>query len=631
MKNGKISLNLKHYLGGKTLNNHGFKILKMVLTGVDKKDAVITFQDGLNVISGASNTGKTFIFQCINFLFGGTDKPKPIKESKGYDELYLEIESYDNKLITIRRNISDKKMFLYRCSFNNINKVAPQKIENQHSKDTPENISTILLNLCNCTYKNVVKNKKMETESFSYRYFAHFTMLSEKKIISEDSPIYDDAGNRTKTKNINAFQTVLTGIDNVICEKTKKDETSKVKVQGKLELINEMIINSKTELTSLQEIIGDVQYSNINDSLATLQEYIKTERVKLNKLEKERSTLWKEIQKQKSEKLYLSELIKRFELLKQNYNSDYERLDFIDESEYYLGQLIDVKCPLCNNEVKSNSEFNSEEIKKAINVEKDKLRLQMDDLSSTIIESNKKVNTIQSLILEKSKLLHEKNIEIEEDIKPKISEMLLRVENLLKVKDKIVKKDYLTDRINDMENSKKSFIALSTQEKVVVSEVTTSNESLYNEFCKIVHEIFIGWKFREDSNIKFDEKDMDLIIDDEVKKSFGKGFCAIINSAFVIALMKYAIKLDLPHPKIIILDSPLTTYKGKDGEVDTNTEKVTDVVKQAFYNHLSKMEKGIQIIILDNAEPNEETQNNINYIHFTGNKNIDRTGFIPVE
>lgn len=41
MKNGKISLNLKHYLGGKTLNNHGFKILKMVLTGVDKKDAVI--------------------------------------------------------------------------------------------------------------------------------------------------------------------------------------------------------------------------------------------------------------------------------------------------------------------------------------------------------------------------------------------------------------------------------------------------------------------------------------------------------------------------------------------------------------------------------------------------------------
>jgi hypothetical protein len=631
MKNGKISLNLKHYLGGKTLNNHGFKILKMVLTGVDKKDAVITFEEGLNVISGASNTGKTFIFQCINFLFGGTDKPKPIKESKGYDELYLEIESYDNKLITIRRNISDKKMFLYRCSFNDINKVAPQKIENQHSKDNPENISTILLNLCNCTYKNVVKNKKMETESFSYRYFAHFTMLSEKKIISEDSPIYDDRGNRTKTKNINAFQTVLTGVDNVICEKTKKDETSKVKVQGKLELINEMIINSKTELTSVQEIIGDVQYSNINDSLATLQEYIKNERVKLNKLEKERSTLWKEIQKQKSEKLYLSELIKRFELLKQNYNSDYERLDFIDESEYYLGQLIDVKCPLCNNEVKSNSEFNSEEIKKAINVEKDKLKLQMDDLSSTIIESNKKVNTIQSLIMEKSKLLDGINIEIEEDIKPKISEMLLRVENLLKVKDKIVKKDYLTDRINDMENSKKSFIALSTQEKVVVSEVNTSNESLYNEFCKIVHEIFIGWKFREDSNITFDEKDMDLIIDDEVKKSFGKGFCAIINSSFVIALMKYAIKLDLPHPKIIILDSPLTTYKGKDGEVDTDTEKVTDVVKQAFYKHLSKLDKGVQIIILDNAEPNEETQNNINYIHFTGNKNIDRTGFIPAE
>lgn len=626
-----MSLSLKHYLGGKTLNNHGFKILKMVLRGTGKKDAVVTFKEGLNVISGASNTGKTFIFQCINFLFGGTDEPKPIKESKGYDELYLELESYKNQIITIRRNISDKKMFLYKCSLNNVNKVAPQKIENQHSKDNPENISTILLKLCDCTYKNVVKNKKMETESFSYRYYAHFTMLSEKKIISEDSPIYDDGGNRTKTKNTNAFQTVLTGIDNVICEKTKKDETSKVKVQGKLELIDEMIINSKTELMSLQEGISDIQYSNLNDSVSTLQKYIKSERIKLDKLEKERSSIWKEILKQKSEKLYLSELIKRFELLKQNYNSDYERLDFIDESEYYLGQLIDVKCPLCNNDIKSNSEFNSDEIKKAINIERGKLRLQRDDLSSTIIESNKKVNAIQNLILEKNKLFNEINTTIEEYIKPKISEMLLQVENLLNIKDKIVKKDYLNDKIKDMENSKKLFIALSTQEKVVVSEVTSPNESLYNEFCNIVKKIFMAWKFREDSNIIFDEKNMDLVIDDELKKSFGKGFCAIINSAFVIALMKYANKLDLPHPKIIILDSPLTTYKGKDGEVDTDTEKVTDAVKQSFYKHLSKINKGVQIIILDNVEPNEEIKNSIHYIHFTGNKNIDRTGFIPLD
>jgi len=38
----------------------------------------------------------------------------------------------------------------------------------------------------------------------------------------------------------------------------------------------------------------------------------------------------------------------------------------------------------------------------------------------------------------------------------------------------------------------------------------------------------------------------------------------------------------------------------------------------------------MQIIVLDNIDPSEDVQNNINYYHFTGNTSLGRNGFIPV-
>lgn len=70
--------------------------------------------------------------------------------------------------------------------------------------------------------------------------------------------------------------------------------------------------------------------------------------------------------------------------------------------------------------------------------------------------------------------------------------------------------------------------------------------------------------------------------------------------------MEYCINKDLPHPKVIILDSPLTTYKEGDKKDEGETNVITEEVKQSFYRYLSKMKDKAQIIIFDNAEPNDD-------------------------
>ncbi len=80
---------------------------------------------------------------------------------------------------------------------------------------------------------------------------------------------------------------------------------------------------------------------------------------------------------------------------------------------------------------------------------------------------------------------------------------------------------------------------------------------------------------------------------------------------------------DFSFPAFIILDSPLLSLK----EVDYDTEKLSNIIQNAFWEDLSKTNKDRQIIIFDNKEPSEDVKKSSNYIKFTGNKNSGRCGF----
>lgn len=50
-------------------------IERLRVSGAGKVDGVINFTDGLNIIQGRSNTGKTWILKCIYYLFSSDTRP----------------------------------------------------------------------------------------------------------------------------------------------------------------------------------------------------------------------------------------------------------------------------------------------------------------------------------------------------------------------------------------------------------------------------------------------------------------------------------------------------------------------------------------------------------------------------
>ncbi|WP_294218021.1 AAA family ATPase [uncultured Chryseobacterium sp.] len=124
----------------------GYIFKELRLTGENKKDAFVKFKYGLNVISGPSNTGKTFIFDCLDYMLGSSDKLKPIPEIKGYSNIFLEIES-DDQVYTIETEIKNNNIYkLYRSKVNKLN-TEPEILKRKLESNSKVNLNSFFFKL----------------------------------------------------------------------------------------------------------------------------------------------------------------------------------------------------------------------------------------------------------------------------------------------------------------------------------------------------------------------------------------------------------------------------------------------------------------------------------------------------
>lgn len=596
------------------------------MIGPNKEDAFLEFSLGLNVISGASDTGKTFIFQAIDYMLGGGKTPKQIEEAKGYDSLFIEIEDYKCNIYTLRRDLVDGKMYKYSCAYKFKDKAVSLNIIEEHSKDSIDNISSFLLDLCNSKYKWVVKNQKGVKRSFTYRDFARISLVGEEKIISEKSIVLGNNGFQ-QTSNKNAFKTIITGLEDM-CDEVSDEEKkmNNVKIEAKIEVLDNLISNYIQELQEKNNINKNDCVSNIEELIQEIRNNIDSKQSKLEEYDIKRQTLLKEIIDKDNSIQYNSEVIKKFKLLKDNYLSDLKRLEFIDDANYYINQLDDVKCPICSSEMKIE-EIDIYTISESILAEKNKLNKKITELNEVILEiENKNMEIIKvkdEIKLEVDKLTQEINLKLKPIIDLKVNELA----EILEKREEINRVKFIEDKLEEAKKLKNDLSSKKVNVNNVKAELNKINDENSKDLCLEVSNLLDEWNLFKSPQVSFDLKTYDLEINGKKKASFGKGYRAIINSALSLAIMKYNILRGLPHPKIVIIDSPLITFKEK----DSGEEKISEVVKSSFYEYLAENFKKQQVIVLENADPQKELLDKINYYHFTKNKNNGRYGFFPVE
>ncbi|MET4363682.1 hypothetical protein ABIB06_004277 [Bradyrhizobium sp. LB8.2] len=149
-------------------------------------------------------------------------------------------------------------------------------------------------------------------------------------------------------------------------------------------------------------------------------------------------------------------------------------------------------------------------------------------------------------------------------------------------------------------------------------------------FCKEVEGVLKEWNWKGEGRVEFDESSYDIVVDGQSRQSHGKGFRAILHSAFVLGLLRYCGNNNRPHLGMVLIDSPLTSYKkgtvgdGHDAPIDPGMES-------GFWRSLTGFNTNLQLIILENKEPPKDVAASVHYEWFAGESALkgERVGFIP--
>ncbi len=594
------------------MNKYGFFIKRLELSGFSVETKTIKFEKGLNVIFGSSDTGKTFIYQCINYMLGGSTPPKSIPESENYNLVKLIIETYDGKQYKLERSLQGGDFNLYD-SLTEDERVL--EVSNQSKSET---ISSFLLNVCNINGKKIRKNKQGKTQNLYFQNLKKYFAVDEVEIVTEKSLL--TTGQYTeKTFDMNTLKFLLTEEDDSSIV-TAQEENSIDFKNGKLELYNELI-------SQLNEDLKDSEYEKINEQIEKLDESIKNykeiylnSKTELNKYDKEKNNLVKEIYHQENNLINKQEILIRAQLLKKQYISDIARLKATLEAGQYLDDTQTKNCPVCDSDIKET--VNIPELTMATNAEIVKINLLLKELEESqkiyIFEKDEIENSLES----NKKHLNEVIIKIQDEIKVFLEDLSKNIKTYSDKKQELSRVKTLKEKLDDYVQKRDAInitVKKKGAEKVVFQELTSA---LMAPIVKEIEDILkaISFDNPENPKIGFSETLLDFVIETKNRKDYGKGYRAILYASFVIALLQYLRKKSF-QIGFVIIDSPLNPYKPDEKQDDG---VVPNNLANNFYQYLYDNIKREQVILIENTPLSPELKESVNHYEFTRDN-----GFLP--
>ncbi|MCP9749983.1 hypothetical protein [Ferruginibacter sp. HRS2-29] len=591
----------------------------------------------MNVVYGASDTGKSFVVEALDFMLGGNTQLRDIPERIGYDRVFLGLE-IGGELITLVRSTSGGAINKYDGLITEIpTSLKPTTLAARHSSKTDDNLSAFLLTKLGLNDKLVKTNAQGKLRPISFRDIAHLCIIDETKIQSKVSPI--ESGQFTlKTSEYSVFKLLLTGMDDSAFIPEVKKGKKQQNQNPKIELLEELLVTYNKQLpnNSTKEELED-QLGKIDVTLNGFQGELETIETSYQDLLIAQNALIKKIDEATTRRSEIDEIKARFTLLNGHYISDLQRLEGIREAGSLLGALEPKSCPLCgaspDHQHPEDSSDNLELIVSACLSEEKKIKKLQEELLLTIDQLNK-----ESVLFDKSipelvqhKTSSENNIN---SLRTKLSTQRNDYSELVEKRSEIRQTINLLRQISELTVLK---IAIENESKTTkkdnkeIEKVVDFSTTTLTEFEIEIEKILKDWNFPDSDRVKFDEGTRDLIISGKHRASRGKGMRSITNSAFIIGILEFCKLKSLVHPGFIVLDSPLLAYREPEDDnqpEEGDTDLVRANVQDKFYEYLSKWDDR-QIIVIENVTPPMSITDKPFSVMFSKNDKVGRYGYFP--
>lgn len=565
---------------------------------------LIDFGSRLTIITGGSDSGKTYLYNLIRYLFGSEKLENAgINEAKGYDFASIEF-SINEDLYSLERGLhdnSDYKLYSGGISTISSSTFIQTIVKTLSSKNS---FNSIFYSKLGFNKAQVRINNNGGVQKFNLGNVLNFFCIDEIRILTSKSLLLSEQyADQIKSKS--EFKFLLTQRDDAFIGEEKPNKKAKVFLKKQVqELIDELSsdfiypeLNFLLVNEELQKIETEIEHTayKVDNFLEDYESKVNL----INEIKNEISTLHKR-------ESYLSMLVDRFTMLKDCYISDLQRVNSISQATFFLENFGEELCDNCGHTINKLSEIDYEEYYTSCMAESEKINVQLTGLLKSIKSNEDELVSIEQSIRESQFLLDSELVEYEHLHNIDIKNSRKIIEELYERKEALLS-DYSKHKIINALESKGDEVDNDVY-TVDDFDVLKTNEisELLNQLSFVLNSIkFDG---RNDNTVKFDEDTYDFIINDKKRSLFGKGSRAVIYACFVISLADVLAMKENPQAGFVLLDSPLVTHFDKKREIKKN-EVNPLTLTDAFYSYLISTASSVQVILIENKGPSFTVQN----------------------
>lgn len=589
-----------------------FYISKLTAYKHDGGKSSIQLEDGVNIIVGPSNTGKTLILKYINFLFGSKESPD---SDMLIDRVSIEIKTQLSTSAIISRKLDENKIFVSNSAIESIT-------DGEYSLKGSNSISDVYLKLIGINPPINIFSAQDYTrrQNLTWNSLRNFFFLNESNVTNE-SVYFATPNFSNQTAELGCLQFLINGIERKLPEEFKDSEKQNIRKSALIDFLKQELEDLDNQKNNLVDGFKDINNLELENIINEKNQLLAAATANLNKFLENDSNFGMEYNSVQDEKYELELLLDRLYELETQYISDIERLKFIiDAEKVRKGVSQNTKCPYCNNPLQpkvrksyilaetkelTKTQNNLQELRETIKYneeQKNTLQVQLAGINNKRCENSQKMDSVQAEI---------------QNIILSVSEL----KNLLKISSDIKAIDYLKEK----QQEKLKTLESEPDSKVSVSfEIKSEFENTFFETVeKLINNIIKKTDFENFESIKIDKKSFDLIINgNKPKKTQGKGYRTFLNSLYANALTYYLSIYGKYSPGILLLDSPILTLKEKEKNQDSS-----DSMKKELVKSFLEYSEGRQTIIIENNIPDID-YSNVNIIEFTKKHDKGRYGFI---
>jgi hypothetical protein len=612
----------------------GLTINTLAFTGSTVAAADWVLGSGLNVLYGASNTGKSFALKTIDFMLGSS-KPLPeIEEREAYDRAWLLATLPRVGAITLMRALAGGAFELYSSHV-----MAPldagvdvRQLSAKHDYTNTDNVSQFLLEELGFGEKSIAVDANGKKRSLSFRDLARFCIVDETAIQSETSPV-ETGQYQTGTAERSTFKLLLTGMDDSAIVPVMDRKSFKTATTAKLEVVDEMIASVVDELAADFPNADQLpeQTSRLEDTWVRVQRELQAAQHSIRERLSAKRQLADAITGTEQRLAEIEINLGRFEQLEQVYHSDIERL----EAGFLLAIGGDKDCPLCGAPPEAQRHAHGlsdiEAARDSARVEIDKIRRQRLDLRRTVEELQAEATVRARRLEELERSLQSLEAELGE-LAPVADATKQRVQEILYARDRVRHGLGLLERQRSLQARREELAALRPASKAEKPKLGVPSNAVH-DFAQIVSRVLTDWRFPGQRHVSFDEAMYDLRIDGKPRRDNGKGVRAITHAAFKVALLMFCHERGLPHPGFLVLDTPLLTYRdplhSTAGPLSADEQAIKSTsLKDYFFAHLASLRALGQIVIIENVDLPSRISEMAHVEIFTGDPANDRAGLL---